>query len=47
MRVFFPIGFVALVRAWSPNPARTSYRQRLFVEHDLDDPSGSAVDAAR
>jgi len=27
--------------------ARTSYRQRLFVEHDLGESSGSAVAAAR
>src|SRR5271157_4534709 len=30
----------------SPNPG-TSYRQRLFVEHDLGGSSGAAVDAAR
>src|SRR5208283_5986547 len=33
--VFFPLGFIAV------------YRQRLFVEHDLDGSLGSAVDAAR
>ena len=27
--------------------ARTSYRQRLFVEHDLGESSGSAVDVTR
>ena len=27
--------------------ARTSYRQRLFVEHDLGESSGSTVDVAR
>src|SRR5208337_62965 len=27
--------------------ARTSYRQRLFVEHDLGESSGSSVDVAR
>ncbi len=26
--------------------ARTSYRQRLFVEHDLGESSGSTVDVA-
>ena len=26
--------------------ARTSYRQRLFVEHDLAESSGSTVDVA-
>ncbi len=31
----------------SGDPARTSYRQRLFVEHYFGESSGSAVDAAR
>src|SRR5271157_5638962 len=34
-------------RAGLPTPARTSYRQRLFVEHYLGESSGSAVDATR
>ena len=74
--VFFPLGFIALVRAVVSRPrrsadrrfpgdaptvggwescgrrgrggqeatARTSYRQRLFVEHDLGESSGSTVD---
>ena len=71
-RVFFPIGFVAVVRAaidarmataamaanevlarvaerrvLRPAGFHRSYRQRLFVEHDLGKSSGSAVDAAR
>src|SRR5271157_6426757 len=33
--------------AGSGGPARASYRQRLFVEHDLVESTGSAVDAAR
>src|SRR5208337_338505 len=32
---------------FSPTMRPPSYRQRLFVEHDLGEPSGSAVDAAR
>ena len=46
-RVFFPLGSVAVVRVGSGGPARTSYRQRLFVERDLGGSSGAAVDAAR
>ena len=34
--------------AGSPDPARTSYRQRLlFVEHYLGESSGSVIDAVR
>jgi len=31
----------------SGDPARTSYRQRLFVEHYLGESSGFAIDAER
>ena len=37
---------VAEDRGGQETTARTSYRQRLFVEHDLGELSGSTVDVA-